>query len=145
MNVMAEGRQHVIAHMHTNSDTWGFMLLQHETQPPRKIVATQAACRQREPEQDGGLVDSRGDATRLLRGRIGQVDIGSVVGVKSASGEAGGDVGEVVGALRVQVDVAHLLDDENHLHSRGIDMVVDDCVIRVGRSVRGQKFKVVRG
>ena len=43
-------------------------------------------------------MDSHGDATHLLRGRIGQVDIGSVVGVKGAGGEAGGEVGEAVAA-----------------------------------------------
>ena len=32
MNVVVEGRQHVIAHMHTNVDSRGFMLLQHEAQ-----------------------------------------------------------------------------------------------------------------
>jgi hypothetical protein len=32
MNVVVEGRQHVIAHMHTNVDSRGFMLLQHEEQ-----------------------------------------------------------------------------------------------------------------
>ena len=74
-------------------------------------------------------MDLHGDATHLLRGRIGQVDIGSVVGVKSAGGEASGEVGEAGGALRVQVDVAgtvrpHLLDDGNHLHSRGVDLIV---------------------
>ena len=34
-------------------------------------------------------MDSHGDATHLLRGRIGQVDIGSFVGVKGAGGGAG--------------------------------------------------------
>ena len=32
MNVVVEGRQHVIAHMQTNVDSRGFMLLQHEEQ-----------------------------------------------------------------------------------------------------------------
>jgi hypothetical protein len=32
MSVVVEGRQHVIAHMHTNVDSRGFMLLQHEAQ-----------------------------------------------------------------------------------------------------------------